>query len=101
MATLHPLEDNVLIEPIAQEETTKSWFILPDSSNEKPSMGRVVAVWDGKILENWTRAPIDVAVWDTVYFTKYAPNELELTEWGETKTYLVVSHSSLLAVTRA
>ena len=98
MPALHPLEDNVLIEVNEQEETTKHWFILPDSNKEKPSHWRVVAVWAWKILENWTRAPIDVKEGDTVYFTKYSPNEIEVTEGDETKTYLVVSHSSLLAV---
>ena len=92
-----PLEDHILIEPITQEVVTKSGIILPDAK-EKPSKGTVIAVGQGKILENGTRAPIDVKVGDTVYFTKYAPDELEVEVAGEKKAYLVVKHSSLLVV---
>lgn len=49
-------------------------------------------------MENGERAPMDIAVGDTVYFTKYAPDELEVDQDGEKKTYLVVKQSSLLAV---
>jgi chaperonin GroES len=75
--SLIPLEDHILIEPINEETTTKSGLILPDSK-EKPSKGRVVAVGQGKILDNGSRAPIDVTVGNIVYFTKYSPDELEL-----------------------
>jgi chaperonin GroES len=92
-----PLEDHILIESIEQEVVTKSGIILPDSK-EKPSKGIVIAVGQWKILENGTRAPIDVKVGDTVYFTKYAPDELEVEVQGKKKTYLVVKHSSLLVV---
>jgi len=54
-------------------------------------------VGNGKILENGQRAPMDVKVGDVVYFTKYSPDELEI----DSKTYLVVRHSSLLAVEAA
>jgi chaperonin GroES len=94
-----PLEDHILIEPINEETVSKSGIILPDSK-EKPSKGRVVAVGNGKILDNGTRAPIDVAVGDVVYFTKYSPDELEVEVAGEKKKYLVVKHGSLLVVER-
>lgn len=89
---LLPLEDHILVEAIEEENKTKSWIILPEK-NEKPSKGKVIAVWDGKILDNWTRAPIDVKVWDIVYFTKYSPDELEI-EWVK---YLVIKQASILA----
>ncbi len=94
--TLQPLEDHILIKPLTEENTTKSWIILPDSK-EKPRKGTVVAVGAGKILENGTRSPIDVKIGDIVYFTQYAPDEIEVEEWGEKVTYLVIKHSSLLA----
>lgn len=89
---LLPLEDHILVEAIEEENKTKSWIILPEK-NEKPSKGKVIAVGDGKILDNWTRAPIDVKTWDIVYFTKYSPDELEI-EWVK---YLVIKQSSILA----
>jgi len=96
MAKLIPLEDYILVEPIEEENKTKSWIILPDSK-EKPSKWKVVAVGDGKILENGSRGSVDVKVWDVVYFTKYSPDELEFNEWWEKKKYLVIKHNSLLA----
>lgn len=91
-STLIPLEDHILIEGIEEENKTKSWIILPDSK-EKPSKWKVVAVWNWKILDNGSRASIDVKVWDIVYFTKYSPDELEV-DWIK---YLVIKQSAILA----
>ena len=97
MTQLIPLEDHVLVEPIMEENVTKSGIILPDSK-EKPSKWTVIAVGQWKILDNGQRAPMDVQVWNVVYFTKYSPDELEVDVNGEKKKYLVVKQSSLLAV---
>lgn len=94
MTNLLPLEDHILVEPFQEDAVTKSGIILPDSNKEKPSKGTVIAVGPGKILDNGTRSTMDVTVGQVVYFTKYAPDELEL----DGKTYLVIKHSSLLAV---
>ena len=93
---LQPLEDHILIKPLEKENTTKSWIILPDSK-EKPNKWEVVAVGSGKILENGSRSPIDVKIGDIVYFTQYAPDEIEVEEWNEKIKYLIIKHSSLLA----
>lgn len=98
MKKLIPIEDHILVEPLEEEQTTKSGIILPDSK-EKPSRGKVIAVGQGKILENGQRASMDVKEGDIVHFTKYAPDELELTdETGAKKKYLVIKHSSILAI---
>ena len=89
---LIPLEDHILVEAIEEENKTKSGILLPESK-EKPSKGKVVAVGNGKILDNGTRAPIDVKVGDIVYFTKYAPDELDV----DGVKYLVIKQTSLLA----
>lgn len=94
---LIPLEDHILIEAMEDVMVTKSGIILPDSK-EKPSKGKVVAVGQGKILDNGQRSAMDVKVGQIVYFTKYSPDELELEVGGEKKKYLVVKHGSLLAV---
>ena len=94
MAKLIPLEDHVLVEPLEQETTTPSWIVIPDSSKEKPNKGKVIAVGKWKILDDGSRWPMDVKVWDIVYFTKYSPDELEV----DGKTYLVIRQSSILAV---
>jgi len=94
MTNLVPLHDNVLIEPIVEENVSAGWFILPDENNEKPSKGKVIAVGQWQILDNGSRGPVDVNVWDVVFFTKYSPDEIEV-DWN---TYLVVKQSSILAV---
>ncbi|MDR0859927.1 MAG: co-chaperone GroES [Candidatus Peribacteria bacterium] len=71
-------------------------MILPDSK-EKPHKGEVVAIGSGRILDNGNRSPIDVKVGDVVYFTQYAPDEIEVSEGEEKVKYLVIKHSSLLA----
>lgn len=91
-AKLLPLEDHILIEPITEEAQSKAGIILPDSK-EKPSKGTVIAIGEGKILENGHRGPVDVKVGDIVYFTKYAPDEIEI----DGVKYLVIKQSSLLA----
>ena len=97
MKKLIPLEDHIVVKPINQESTTKSGIILPESK-EKPSKWEVVAVGNGKILENGTRAPIDVKVGDIVYFAKYSIDELEVEEddWKK-ETYLVMKQSYIMA----
>ena len=93
---LQPIEDHILIKPINEENTTKSGIILPDSK-EKPKKGEVIAVWDGRILDDGNRSPMDVKVWDIVYFTQYAPDEIEYEEKWEKTKYLVIKQNSLLA----
>ena len=84
------------MKPLAQETQTKSGILLPET-NEKPSKWEVVAVGNGKILENGSRAPIDVAIWDIVYFGKYALDELEVEEEWQTVKYLVMKQSYIMA----
>ena len=96
MTKLIPLEDHIVVKPLNQETTTKSWIILPENK-EKPNKGEVVAVGSGKILENGTRAPIDVKVGDIVYFAKYSIDELEIEENWETNKYFVMKQSYIMA----
>lgn len=91
---LIPLVDHILVEPTQAETTTASGIILPTDTKEKPSKGRVIALpKDAKYTKDWIEITIDLAIGDIVYFTKYAPDEIELNG----KTYLVIKHSSLLA----
>ncbi len=96
MTKLIPLEDHVIVKPLSEETTTKSGIILPESK-EKPSKGQVVAVGDGKILENGSRAPVDVKIGDVVYFAKYSIDELEIDEEGQKVKYLVMKQSYIMA----
>jgi chaperonin GroES len=98
MTKLIPIEDHILIEPAGEESTTKSGIVLTDASKEKPGKGTVIAVGAGRILENGQRSAMDVKEGDIVHFTKYAPDEIEVWTMGDKKKYLVVKHSSILAI---
>lgn len=93
MAQLIPLDDHVIVKPLEEEQTTASGIIVSSEKKEKPTKGTVIAVGPGKHDEDGKRIPMDVAVDDVVYFTAYAPDEVEL----EGETYLVIKSSSLLA----
>ncbi len=86
---LKPLADRVLIEPAPAETTTASGIIIPDTAQEKPQKGKVVAVGAGT-KEN----PITVKVGNIVLYGKYAGTELKL----EGKTYLIMRENDLLGI---
>jgi len=86
---LKPLADRVLVEPAPAETTTASGIIIPDTAQEKPQKGKIVAVGTGT-KEN----PITVKVGDTVLYGKYAGTELKL----EGKSYLIMRENDLLGI---
>ena len=73
-----PLHDRVVVKRLDSEEKTKGGIIIPDTAKEKPQEGEVVAVGDGKILNNGTRVAMDVKVGDRILFGKYAGSEVKL-----------------------
>ena len=75
---IRPLNDRVIVQRIAEEEVTKGGIIIPDSAKEKPQEGKVVAVGNGKVLENGTKLPMDVKVGDKILFGKYAGTEIKI-----------------------
>lgn len=84
-----PLADRVLVEPAAAETTTASGIIIPDTAQEKPQKGTIVAVGSGKKDE-----PMTVKVGDTVLYGKYAGTELKL----EGKDFLIMREADILAI---
>ncbi|MDD4271642.1 MAG: co-chaperone GroES [Patescibacteria group bacterium] len=92
---LKPLHDHIVVKPITEAEITKSGIVLPDTiDKEKPEKGEVVAVGDGKLLDNGQRAPMSVKVGDKVMFKKYSPDEIKV----DGVEYLIISESDILAV---
>src|SRR5574339_178372 len=77
-ATIRPLHDRVLIQRIDEEEQVRGGIVIPDTAKEKPQEGEVMAVGDGKILNNGTRVAMDVKVGDRILFGKYAGSEVKL-----------------------
>jgi len=74
---LHPLEDRIVVRPGESEETTASGLVIPDTAKEKPQQGEVLAVGPGRRAENTGELlPMDVAVGDTVVYSKYGGTEI-------------------------
>ena len=74
---LKPLGDIVVVKQAEAETTTKSGFIIPDSAQEKPQKGTVIAVGEGR-FEKGHRVPIDVKVGDTVIYGKYGGTDVKI-----------------------
>jgi len=92
---LKPLNDHVIVKPLAETEASVAGIILPDTaSKERPEKGEVIAVGPGKMLDNGARAQTSVKVGDKVMFKKYSPDEIKI----DGKEYLVLSESDILAV---
>ena len=92
--TVKPLFDNVLIEPLEAESKTVSGIILPDSAKEKPQMGKVIAIGEGKVGPKGDRHPMVVKVGDTVMYKKWGGNEVKV----DSKDMTLVSQEDILAV---
>ena len=93
--TFKPLSNHVFIEALAEEKTTKSGIVIPDTAEkEKPIKGKVLATGPGKVNEKGERVAMSVKVGDTVLFKKYGPDEVEI----EGKKYLVGDEDDILAI---
>ncbi|NLS78213.1 MAG: co-chaperone GroES [Chloroflexi bacterium] len=91
---LKPLADRVVIEPVDKEEKTAIGIYVPETAKEKPQEGIVVAAGPGKLLDNGTRAPMEVKVGDKVVYAKYAGTEYKVGD----KTYLISTEKDILAI---
>ncbi len=93
--SVKPLGDHVIVKPIREDEKTASGIVLPDTvEKERPEKGEVIAMGQGKLLENGTRAAMQIKVGDKVMFKKYSPDEIKVN--GE--EMLVISESDIIAV---
>jgi len=91
---IRPLGGKVLIKRLEAEETTKGGIVLPDTAKEKPQKGKVVAVGEGKLLDDGSRAEFQVAKGDSVIFSSYAGTDIKV--GGE--EYLLMDESDILAI---
>ncbi|MCK4473781.1 co-chaperone GroES [Candidatus Parcubacteria bacterium] len=93
--TIKPLRDYILIEPIKEEEKTKSGILLPETAEkERPEQGRVISVGPGRKTDEGKIIPLDVREGQKVLFTKYAPNEIKVAD----KEYLIAKEEDILAI---
>ena len=91
---IKPLEDRVVIKIEQAEQTTASGLVIPDSAQEKPQEGKVLAVGPGRVDDSGNRIPVDVKEGDVVIFSKYGGTEVKYN--GE--EYLVLPARDVLAV---
>ncbi|WP_029519894.1 MULTISPECIES: co-chaperone GroES [unclassified Persephonella] len=95
MAKITPLYDRVVIKPAEEvEEKTPSGIIIPDTAKEKPSEGEVIAVGEGRLLENGEIKPLKVKVGDKVIYSKYAGNEFVV----DGEELIVLREDDILAI---
>ncbi len=91
---IKPLSNHIFVEPIKEEKTSKSGIVIPDTAEEKPMMGKVLAVGPGKMNEEGKILPLSVKVSDKVLFTKYAPTEIKIDD----KEYYVIREDDVMAI---
>jgi len=89
-----PLDDRIIVRPMEAEETTEGGIVLPDTAKEKPQKGEVVAVGDGKLLEDGGRAKMTLKKGDVVLFGKYSGTEVKV----EGEEYSIMRESDVLAI---
>ena len=91
---VRPLHDRILVRRIEEKETIKGGIIIPDTAKEKPQEGEVIAVGNGKILENGSKVPLDVKAGDRILFGKYSGTDIKV----DGQEYLILREDEVLAV---
>jgi len=94
VSTVKPLGDRVFVKVSEAEEKTAGGIYLPDNAKEKPQLGEVVTVGDGKVNDKGERTPVEVKVGDKVLYSKYAGTDIKLS--GD--EYVLLSEKDILAV---
>jgi chaperonin GroES len=94
MAKVRPLHDRLLVKRIEESETVKGGIIIPDSAKEKPQEGEVIAVGNGKILDNGSKVALDVKAKDKILFGKYSGTDIKI----DGEEYLILREDEVLAV---
>ena len=95
---IRPLHDRVIVRRKEEEQKTAGGILLPGSAQEKPNQGEVVAVGNGRVLDNGEVRPIDVKVGNVVVFGQYAGND-KIDVDGE--ELIILSESDIKAVVEA
>ena len=91
---LRPLHDRVLVRRLEEKEAMRGGIIIPDSAKEKPQQAEVVAVGNGKLLDDGTRAAIDLKAGDRILFGKYSGSDVRI----EGDDYLILREDEILGV---
>jgi len=91
---IRPLQDRIIVKRVQEEEKTKGGIIIPDTAKEKPIEGKVIAVGNGKVLEDGKVRPLDVKAGDRILFSKYAGTEIKI----DGEEHLMMREEDILGV---
>ncbi len=95
MATsIRPLRDRIIARRIEEQDQVRGGIYIPDTAKEKPQEGEVIAVGNGKILENGSKVALDVKAGDRILFGKYAGTEIKL----DGEEFLILREDDVLGV---
>jgi len=94
VTTIRPLNDRIIVRRTEEQEQMRGGLYIPDTAKEKPQEGEVIAVGNGKLLDNGTRISIDVKAGDRVLFGKYAGTEVKL----DGEEFLILREDDVLGV---
>jgi chaperonin GroES len=91
---IRPLYDRIVVKRIEEQETTRNGIVIPDSAQEKPQEGEVIAIGHGKRLEDGKLADLDVKVGDRILFGKYSGSETKI----DGAEFLIMREDDVLGV---
>lgn len=91
---IRPLQDRILVKRVEEDQTTKGGIIIPDTAKEKPIEGKVVAVGNGKTLDNGELRKLEVKKGDRVLFGKYSGTEVKI----DGEEHLILREDDVLGV---
>ena len=91
---IRPLHDRLLVERLEEKEVKKGGIIIPDTAKEKPQEAKVIAVGNGKVLEDGKVRPLDVKAGDRILFSKYAGTEVKI----DGEEHLIMREDDILGV---
>jgi len=91
---IRPLHDRVIVKRVEEETTSPGGIVLPGSATEKPQRGEVIAVGNGRILDNGEVRALDVKAGDNVLFGKYSGNEVKV----DGVEYLVMKEEDIIGI---
>jgi chaperonin GroES len=91
---IRPLHDRILAKRVAEEEKTAGGLFIPETAKEKPLQAEIIAVGNGKLLENGTVRPLDVKAGDKVLIGKYSGSEVKI----DGAEHLILREDDILAV---
>lgn len=91
---IKPLQDRVLVKRVEAAEEVRGGIVIPDTAKEKPQEGEVIAVGNGKVLDNGTKVELTVKVGDRVLFGKYSGSDVKLDD----EEYLIMREDDILGI---